>query len=230
MLLHPKLRATRGLFQPVISYVGGHSATVSGTHPSIAIDSLTGGSGSAAQVDDLVIGLFALRANTTNLYSSSGWDGTLGQRRINTIPRIRAALFYRRLTSPTTSVQALNTTSGANHEVVVQVWRGFDLSAPIDVAAITPSTGTGAPSPPGITTSTTGALIVVAGISGDYNDDLAVPNNDYGFFRQETGATNLRIALAARNTGAAGVYTPPAFAGGNASARYIGMTTAIRPG
>ena len=102
---------------------------------------------------------------------------------------------------------------------VIQIWRGVDLSTPIDDPTATSATGTtGTPNPPSYTTITAGALRMAFGVLDD--DDVAAsvsaPSGYTNLLAEETGTapSGATVMLASKEAGAPGAEDPAAFAGG----------------
>lgn len=158
-----------------IQFVGGKTAAKVGAtsgDSTIALNSgLTGGIGSAAQANDVVIAVFATGSTADRTLAIT--DGTnpytliaseLYQAGTDYDTNLRVA--YKRMgstpdASTTFGPTGNNSDAGA---MAVYVFRGVDPTTPLDVTATTASGGSSSKAnPPSITPSTSGAYIVCIG-------------------------------------------------------------------
>ncbi len=238
-------QATAG-FYAGLNYVGAKTVTVAGdtvTSTTVSLDGLTGGARSSIRAGDLVIGVFASSAPTTDVTLSIS-DGTTAYTLIGSELysddsldiNLRAA--YKIMSSsPDANIVfgpvGDNAGSGA---FVVYVFSGVDQSTPMDVAATT-ATGIngGNADPPSITPSTAGARIVAVGAgcgalgnTGDFSSsDLSK------FVVASKGSVTdycARVGVG-QHVWTSGAFNPAAFTGGDASSvvSWAAITFALRP-
>lgn len=219
--------ATRATPSGRLVYVGGIVAGDSGNISSVSLTSLTGGIGSAASVNDLVvvsvvagfatsitIGTgYATATGTTNMYSKNGFK-----------------VSYKYLTSADTSVSITQNGGNAGVAVAVHVWRNANATTQMDV---TPTTWLGAEStyvavdPPSITPVTAQAVIIVVGAGGGdtASSNFTAPSGVINFLSTSGRTSTVGMGSFAWESGA---YNPPAF-GGRQPSNGAATTLAIRP-
>jgi len=157
-----------------IEFVGGGSHLVAGTNadPSVSLTSLTGGIGSTAETDDLVVYLWAkvTSADTDMTMVTSGYTEVADLHLIDpgAITGIDFAVYYKKMGATPDTTAVANNTNGASNGIVhigiAMVFRGVDTVTPLDVTSTT-ATGINQVhvNPPSITPVTTGAFIVALG-------------------------------------------------------------------
>jgi hypothetical protein len=157
-----------------IQFVGGATAGKLGASSgdtTIALNSgLTGGIASSVSADDLVIAAYATGSDRDRTLAIT--DGTTGYTLIDTElfsddgedTNLRVAYKFMGGTPDTTTTFGPTGNGQDGGAMAVYVFRGVDLSTPLDVAAV-PGTGinTHLVVPPDITPVTTGAYVVIAG-------------------------------------------------------------------
>lgn len=223
-----------------LTFVGGNTGTWAGAttgNNTVSLTALTGGSASAAAAGDLVIAVYATGSTADRTLSIT--DGTTAYTLIGTElyangtsydTNLRVA--YKRLTAADTSVTFGPTGNNADAgAAAVYVWRGTDGNTILDVAATTATgTGTGRPTPPAITPTTSGAIIVMAG--GGAAATGATYTSALTSFRTVTSAdTNDAMLGVGYATWTSGTYTPAQWTGGttNAADSWAAVTIALRP-
>jgi hypothetical protein len=223
-----------------IQYVGGNisaNETRSGSSYSVSLTALSGGIDTAARKDDLVLVISGITSTAnlgriitgytqlTDLYSNDTRDANL-------------YIDYKIMGStPDTSVGL----SGAGNAqlgdgAVVMVWRGVDLTTPIDVTTTT-ATGTDSSqaNAPSITPTTSGAVIVACGGMTDVDTpgSKTGPSGMSNHIQAIGPATNNYgwIAAGASYNWSSGSYDPGAWSGGNSSTSdsWCAATVALRP-
>lgn len=165
-----------------ITYVGGTQAGLGTGNTTISLTTLTGGIASAPAANDIVVVTVAvgyvgdlsvgvLTSGYTEI--SELWSNDVVDTNLSVSTKIMGA-------TPDTSVSVTGrgvTTAGG--VAIVQVYRGVDLTTPLDVTPTTASTiNTVLPNPPAITPVTSGALIVAIG-AGAHTRDLAAFSASY---------------------------------------------------
>jgi hypothetical protein len=199
----------------VIQLVGTKSGSGTGA-VTLDLTALTGGLGSAAEEDDIVLLAFSYHsgvdqnmAPTTSgyteladLYQNDGFDTNLW-------------VGYKKMGStPDTSVEVPSVSRPTS--VVVQVWRGVDPVTPIDATTTTAGgTNSGIPNPPSITPTTVGATVVAAGATASAALYVSgAPSTFYDYvgtsisFSGDVGS----VGLAAKYNWSSGAVDPAAFA------------------
>jgi hypothetical protein len=222
----------------IIQLVGTKSGNNNGSADiTLDLTALTGGLGSAAEEDDIVVLAFmyhytadANMAPTTSgyteladLYSNDTYDTNLW-------------VGYKKMGStPDTSVVV--PTIGTPLAAVVQVWRGVDVTSPIDVSTVT-ATGVNSAlsNAPSITPTTNGATVVAVGAAataGLYISGAPTSFYDYVGANISYSGNVGSVALAAKYNWTSGAVDPAAFAttGGSDSGSYswAAATIALRP-
>jgi hypothetical protein len=158
-----------------IEFVGGATASKGGhtsNNSTITLGSgLTGGIASSVSTDDLVIAVFGTGsaadrtlAITTPLASPYTLIGTELVSSDTEVCNLRIAYRFQPITVDTSTTFGPTGDNADAGAMAVYVFRGVDLTTPLDVT-ITSATGlnTVLPNPPSITPSTAGAYIVVVG-------------------------------------------------------------------
>lgn len=152
-----------------IQFVGGNGGTQVGATAgsvSVSLTALTGGIGSQAIANDLVIALFTTGSQADRILSiTTGYTLIGSELYVNEMYDINFRIAYKFMPSTPDTDVTIGNTGNANdagaHQVMV--YRGVDLVTPLDVAAVS-ATGidTAVPNPAAITPATGGAVIVVA--------------------------------------------------------------------
>lgn len=229
-------------------FVGGTSLGFNGAttgNQTISLTSLAGGIASAPAQDDLVIVAYGVGVpNSTNAsanVASGNASGSYAEMAGSPLSaddsiKVRLVVSSRIMgATPDTQITVANAGSSfAAGAVAVSVWRGADVSTPIDV---TPTTATGIntaqPDPPAITPATPGAIIIVcaAGAHGDMT--AAFASSDQSNLVQAMGndTADVRTAIGSLTWPGAGSVNPAALTGGNAGTQgsWAALTLALRP-
>ena len=228
-----------------ISYVGGRGAGRAGSTSTVVVPinaGLTGGSGSTAAVGDLCVVTVSTatqaRAPACNITAPTGFTALTVQRTTATTYDSNVQTCYKILvagdiTAGITIPATGNIADGQGY--TIQVFRGVDLSTPMDAAA-TYLTGSGVgnqPNPQAITPVTTGAWIVCCG-GGAAGVGTTLYTAAYltNFLTYNGADTNDGTVGAGYYTGwTSGAYDPAAFGGGstNAANSWGATTIALRP-
>jgi hypothetical protein len=117
---------------------------------------------------------------------------------------------------------------------VIQVWRGQDLTTPIDVTSTGPDTAnTGDPTNPAITTVTNDALVLLfACVDSDDAVTVTAPSGYSNTVFGNTGQSSTEIGattmLASKILTTAGLETPGIWAA-SSSDKWLAVTVALRP-
>lgn len=174
-----------------IQYVGGTSAQIGTTDVAISLTGLTGGIAAAAATDDWVFVSYAASCVTdrrTSIGVQTGQDYTEMTSQFQNVtrdPNFRVQ--YKKMgATPDTTVTARKIpVTGDYATVIVHVYRGVDTVTPLDVTIPTPAKTSNKtqPNPPAITPVTSGALIVVAGMTttgdGSTTSDMVAISTSY---------------------------------------------------
>lgn len=125
---------------------------------------------------------------------------------------------------------------GADPTVLLyQIWRGVDLTTPMDVAATTATgTNTDRVNSPAITPVTDGAVILSLGIgAADSSAGLTTPSGmENGASQEQSGAGgSVSANIAYYSDWVSGAYDPAAWSGGSNGAEdsWCAVTIALRP-
>jgi hypothetical protein len=156
-----------------------------------------------------------------DLRANDVYDGNLG-------------LFRKFMTStPDTSI-TVGPTGNANYAgvVAIHVWRGVNLTTPLDVAATT-ATGidTGRPTPPAITPSTADSVVVCAGASSAATGAVFTTSDLSNFITQTSADVNDGTVGIGSFDWTSGTFTPAQFGGGTTGTddSWVAVTIALRP-
>ena len=116
---------------------------------------------------------------------------------------------------------------------LIQVWRGQDLTTPMDVTAVGPDTGaSGDPTNPAITTVTDGSLVMI--FAGVDDDDAVTVTEPSGYSNKVFGNTGLggasgsTVMVASKIVTTAGLETPGIWAA-SSDDQWKAVTVALRP-
>lgn len=219
-----------------ISYVGGNKLAIAPSNSgSLSLTALTGGSDSAPVQNDYVVVTWSRGFNSdinmaltsagytelADLYADDNTDANLGVyiKKMGAVP------------DTTVDVAAIGAAFGG--VLIAEVYRGVDLTTPMDVAV---QTATGANSalanPPSITPVTTGAMIVTCGSagaqSGTGDNASNFASSDMTVFQTTFAAfTNGGMGHRAWTSGA---YDPAAWTcADNIRSSWAAVTLALRP-
>lgn len=155
-----------------IEYVGGYTVGIapSTANQTVSLTSLTGGLASQPSAGDFVIVTLGSATPSSDLsISASGYTQIAKLYVTASDDTILYAGYKFMGTTPDTSITIPggSTSTSASLAVAVQVWRNVDASFPYDVLPVTATgTGTVRANPPAITPSSTGAVIIAAGVGG----------------------------------------------------------------
>jgi hypothetical protein len=206
-----------------IEYVGGASNTSS-------LTSLSGGIGSAPIEGDIVILNTAARNTGYPTIDTSGYTSIADLFSDDTRDTYMRYVYKVMGSTPDTSVSV----SGQN-SLTIQVWRGQNLSNPFDV---TPTTATGTdtavPTPPPITPTTNGSVIIVsaANVSGFSFANIGGAPSGYSNFVNTFGQSEICSTGIASKTWTSGTETPANFTISDADSTqnsWAAVTLALRP-
>ena len=201
----------------------------------ISLTDLTGGTDTAPQDGDLVlIGYFAGTSTGSPVLSfvTSGYTAPVSLFAEDTADTTTVMGYKLMTATPDTSVTVSGTGSGSHAgRLAVMVFRGVDPSTPLDVTTTT-ATGIngGRPTPPAITPTTPGAVIVMFGGSG--SQAPAVFGSGVSNFITQFQTDTVSITVGAgMHSWVSGTYTPAQWTGNTAStqASWASATFALRP-
>ncbi len=202
------------------------------------LTSLTGGSGSTALEDDIVV-VFCNYATTgtadQNIEPTTTGYTELADLYSNDTVESQLYVGYKIMGStPDTSVVFPNLSLGRPIVASCQVWRGVDTTTPIDVTTTT-ATGIngGIPTPPAITPTTSGAEIIIVGANGTNADSLITAISS-GYSNQVISNNTSSIwgsIASGSKSWTSGTETPGAYTGGGTlfSSAWTAATVVLRP-
>jgi hypothetical protein len=226
-----------------IQYVGGATEIAPGsttTGATISLNGgLTGGIASSVSPGDLVIAsICAGNSSSAFLYVIDNVPAaypitiaTLHSDDTNDVDlKVCAKLMG---ATPDTSVTfSPSGDAAAAIAVMVQVWRGVDLTTPFDVAAV-PATGanTGRPDPSPITPTTAGAIIDVVGGSCSAIGAVFTSSDLSNFITRTSPDTYDAMIGGGSFAWSSGAFNPAQFGGGTTSTNdaWAAVTMALRP-
>ena len=145
-----------------LAYVGGNSAVGTGATYSVSLTALTGGSGSTAQIGDIVVVVWGwatnVGADAALTMNSSGYTYAFADTRE---ANMRAA--YKVLTAADASCIANGPNNAAyGGGACVMVWRGIDSATPMSgTASATTGLNGNHGNPPAITPAISGSVVIV---------------------------------------------------------------------
>lgn len=218
-----------------LEYVGGASGSGDAADYTVSLTALSGGIGTAAQADDIVVVVtgFAQLSDlnpgpttagyteVADLYANDNFDTNL-----SVAYKVMGA-------TPDTSVTVTGSGSGTyGAATVVHVWRGVDTASPLDVSATTATGINGSEiDSPAITPVTAGAVVLTCGLTAG-SDALRTAPTGYGHAVQAAGAASRpSLGVVASKAWTAGAEDPGAWTGGTTSAfnSWAAVTLALRP-
>lgn len=219
---------------------GGTDSQNGGTDCSISLTGLTGGSGSTALENDLVIAVVSFSSGFSDsnmLMTTSGYT-EVADLFANDTNNANLGVFYKFMgaTPDTTAVGgADNDSSGYGLTMALHVWRGIDTTTPMDVTATT-ATGlnSGVADPPSITPSTSGAIIIICGGNATDQGTNAFTHSVFSnvFSIGYDGSSGDSAAgIASYDGWTSGAYNPAAFgfSGSGSTDGWCAVTMALRP-
>jgi hypothetical protein len=218
-----------------IEFVGyGVATAAANAGTSIDLTALTGGIGSAAEADDIVLLLRTATGTMASLdLSVSGYTrltdlapGVLFDDTVN------HEVFWKLMPgTPDTSITLPLASSSVEQSAIALVFRGVDLTTPFDATAVTASsTTTATPNPAQITTETNNAAVVVLASSNSGDAAVTSPSGYSTAIAVSTGDSSSYACY--RIVPSAGAENPAAFTNvSNPSGQdvYACTTLALRP-
>jgi hypothetical protein len=243
-MVHPYVLAVAGGGGAAPEYVGGRTHSFIGTLSTTSISlagTLTGGLDDTPTEDDLVIVSYGIESGSDiDVTISTGGYTEVADLYGNDSIDVNLGVFRKFMGAvPDTDVVVGATGGTANPgAVVIQVWRGVDLTTPMDAAATT-ATGTngGNPDPPAITPSTTDAMIIVCAAANALNGGATLSqsgselSNFIAVYSDNANALNDDVTVAMGSklwTG--GAFNPVALVGNvSGSLAWCAVTMALRP-
>jgi hypothetical protein len=207
-----------------ITFVGGYTLGYEGTTSNITVTltSLTGGTASSPSIGDIVVVYYAIGSltnvtmptitdytNIADLYEDDTNDSNLG-------------VYYKILSAADTSFTIVGGTTDAARAgaVAVHVWRNVG-----SISATTNATDRngGRPTPPAVTPTVSGSIILAGGGAGTRTNDTRIFTTATlsNFFTSASEDTVCAVVGLGSFTWVSGTYTPAQFGGsttaGNAS-------------
>lgn len=225
-------------------YVGGKTGGFVGsvaTAVTVALNSgLTGGTGSAVSVGDLVVVSvgYGTQGGTPSpaITTPTGYTPLTVQNADDSSDARHQVSFKFMGSTPDTSVDIPPSTSLSwAGTYTIQVFSGVDTTTPQDVAAAY-ATGIngGRPDPAAVTPSTPGAWIVVVGNAAvSSGSESTFTSSDLTNFLTSTGTDNTASMIGAGyySSWTSGAFNPAAWTGGTTalSASWVATTLVLRP-
>lgn len=212
-----------------IQFVGRSS----GSTTPVSLTALTGGIDTAARENDLVVYLlsFASTADVDLFVSTSGYT-EIADLYANDTYDTNISVGYKFMgATPDTGIAR---PAGTGYALIAHVWRGVDSTSPMDVTPTTRTViDTGVPTPPAITPTTTGAVVICLAGNALLSGPAGYTSSQLSNFVSQT-ATGTRATAAGVGSFAwtSGTFTPTAWGGGstNTGSSYAAVSLALRPG
>jgi hypothetical protein len=232
-----------------LTYVGGQTSNRSGTGGSVTITfSLTGGTNSTPQAEDLVVVLFAtgtdtsnrdmnVRHNATGTFANADYSEIADLFALDTDSTNLYVGYSFMGATPATGITLPNGTF-SNQDggaVTIQVWRNVDSVTPLDVDSTTTTiTSSGIPDPPSITTVTNNAVIIVCAASGHGSGIESFSSSELSNFLTAYGSDNYdsTVGMGSYLQATVGTFNPAAFTASyadNTDYSAAAVTLALRP-
>jgi hypothetical protein len=226
-----------------IEFVGGATGFATSNTVSVSLTALTGGIASTAATDDLVLVYVGCSSTasrtftfTSGTYTSIQFLYANGSNDAN----LQVSMRFMSATPDTTVAVQHNGAAADTIAVYVSVWRGVDLTTPIDVTSITASaTNTLIADPAAITPATSGAYIVAGALgaapSGAVQPTGVYTSSDLTDFRGVGGGGGARTSVigAGYKQWAGGAFDPAVFGTtditNSTNCSYAAVTLALRP-
>ena len=223
-----------------LTYVGGVVGSRAGSTSvgqTLSLTALTGGSGSSAVEGDIVIVACSTGSTVDRALSVT----TAGYTELNELysngsgADTNFSVNWKIMVgTPDTSVVCGPSGSTADAlSAAAQVWRGVDPVTMFDVASTSVTdTGTGRPTPPAITPTTAGTIIIPIGAGAIVGTGAVYTTGTLSNFITTTGAdTNDSMLGMGSFAWVSGTYTPAQFGGGTTGTgdSWTGLTLALRP-
>lgn len=234
------LTATQTITVPVkyILYVGGKTWSRAGatTTTNVSLTDLTGGIASAPAENDYVVVMQGIGSNADRaVATTSGYteladiyaNGTTYDANLGVDAKFMGS-------TPDTTVTIGSSGSANDAQAArIMVFRGVDLTTPMDVAVVTATgTGTAKPNPGAITPITTGAVGVFSGAQAAATA-AALTSSDLTAFASVNQADTNDIAVGAGyiEWSGSGAMDPAVFGGGsnNSANSWAAVSIALRP-
>lgn len=170
-MFHHRLRSAE---KKKLIYVGGASRAYYGSSDfTLSLTSLTGGIATSPSAEDLVICAYGFESTVDRnvMVNSSGYTEIVDNFRLaNDASRgINFGVYYKIMSStPDTSILFDAPSSSKNYSAAAHVWRNASTSA---LTATNSSGESSAVTPPSVTPSISGSIILVVGSAIDYDDE-----------------------------------------------------------
>ncbi len=153
-----------------ITYVGGNKLSIAPSNSgSLSLTGLTGGSNSSPSQDDYVVVTWSRGFNSDlNMALSSAGYTELADLYADDNTDANLGVYIKKMgASPDATVDVATIGATFGGVLIAEVWRGVDLTTPMDVSVVTASgSNTALANPPAITPVTSGAVIVACGSAG----------------------------------------------------------------
>lgn len=225
-----------------IQYVGGvvgNKAGASSGNTTLSLTGLTGGIGSSAAANDIVIAVFATGSTVDRTLAIT--DGTSNYTLIGSelysagvafSSSLRVAYKIMGGTPDTTTTFGPTGDAADGGAMAIHVYRGVDTTTPLDATATTATgTGTSAVNPASITPVTAGALVVAAG-GGAASTGAPYTTTDLYNFLSTVGvdSNDGEVGIGWRSW-TSGALDPAVWTGGTAGSNdaWCAVTLALRP-
>lgn len=210
-----------------IQFVGRGSSTST----PLSLTALTGGIDTAARENDLVVYLLSLAGTTDiNLAVTTTGYTEVADLYANDTYDTNISVGYKFMgATPDTDIAR---PAGTGYALIAHVWRGVDTSNPMDVTPTTATgTNTGVPTPPAITPTTAGAIVLCLAGNGTLSTS-AFTSSQLSNFVTITGLSTYDTTTGVGSFAwTSGAFTPTAWGGGSTStsASYAAVSLALRP-
>ena len=220
-----------------ITFVGMATANGNGSTSGFtaSLTALTGGSDTSPSEGDIVIATQARPSGSNNLASmsvstsgyteiASAWADDSRDSNIKQWYKIMGA-------TPDTAVSFSGTSSQDPRLAIALVFRGVDLTTPLDVTAETATGGdTSRPSPASITPSTSGSLIVVSCCSSFFTARTFIDPSEDNWFEQYRSETygGSQMCFTREASGGEETFSEISTSIDDAAASWASITTALR--
>lgn len=225
-----------------IEYVGGVTAStiVTGNY-TVDLTALTGGLASSPSEGDIVIvssGLFTYQVDTPPSIVTSGYTtiaSLYSFRNLGNSTSYLSAYKFMGATPDTSITIAGEYNAVTGRTTTVSVWRGVDITTPLDVTPTTAILNSSRPNAPAITPITTGAVVVIAtSLSSDTNNRV-ITTSPTGYsneiFVNATASSNDNYGIMSSKFWISGTEDPGQWLMGSStnSDTWAAVSIALRP-
>lgn len=220
-----------------IVYVGGkiHKRAGATSTASVSLTDLTGGIASAPAADDFVIAGYGIGSTVDrDVAITTGYTEQADIYANGTSFDANLGVFTKSMPGTPDTTLTVGSTGSVNDAgvTIIHVFRGVDLTNPMDVAVVTATgTGTGKPDPGAITPITTGAVGVFFGAQSA-GTMANLTSSDLTAFRQDWQSDTVDVGVGGGFIEwTSGALNPAVFGGGasNAANSWAAVSLALRP-